>query len=140
MPPTPDTLLCTTYLVHQAETELDQARMTQRCHHITTQEQAWDLVVSLVDRVPIDTPSLAAHVHQQEQRYFQGQLAPDVQEVPVPVDANTLLDIRTKIGLICPECRAQETSYKLYANRSADEGMTAYCSCRTCLHQWRIKM
>jgi DNA-directed RNA polymerase subunit M/transcription elongation factor TFIIS len=57
-----------------------------------------------------------------------------------PVDADKLLNIDKKIGMVCPECKEQETSYKLYASRSADEGMTAVCECRTCKHNWRIKM
>lgn len=57
-----------------------------------------------------------------------------------PVDTDKLLGINKKVGIKCPECHEQETTYKLFANRSADEGMTAYCSCRSCTFQWTIKM
>lgn len=57
-----------------------------------------------------------------------------------PVDPVQLLGIVSKIGLKCPECHERETRYKLVANRRADEGMIAHCTCRQCNHQWRIAM
>jgi DNA-directed RNA polymerase subunit M/transcription elongation factor TFIIS len=57
-----------------------------------------------------------------------------------PVNVENLLQINKKIGLVCPNCKEQEVKYKLLGDRSADEGLTAYCVCRSCDYQWRIRM
>lgn len=62
------------------------------------------------------------------------------QNLPSVVNVDTLLQVEKKVGLVCPDCGEQETVYKLFANRSADEGMTAYCKCKVCKHTWRLKM
>ena len=52
------------------------------------------------------------------------------------IDVNLLLNIDESTGLKCVECGSYETTYKLQATRSADEGMTACCVCRVCNHRW----
>lgn len=56
------------------------------------------------------------------------------------IDVKHLFNIKNieNIGIKCPKCKKFETSYKLFAKRSADEGMSAICSCRSCEHQWII--
>lgn len=43
------------------------------------------------------------------------------------------------IGIRCPNCNEYDTIYKTLQNRSADEGMSSFCKCRTCSHQWVIR-
>ena len=75
-----------------------------------------------------------------EEGYLNANVISQADNVPSPVDPDKLLDIQKKVGLRCPECKEQETTYKLFANRSADDGMTAFCTCRVCSHKWSIKM
>ena len=56
------------------------------------------------------------------------------------VNVDQLLGLTKKVGIKCKSCGESEVSYKLFANRSADEGMSAYCSCRLCGCQWTITM
>ena len=107
---------------------------------VPTENECFEVLCCLNDvkgGVPLRDP-----VHQLEElerRFFDEQV-PSSENPPQVVNPEELLGITKKVGLVCPGCKEQETSYKLFANRSADEGMTAYCNCRSCGNQWQIKM
>ena len=44
------------------------------------------------------------------------------------------------VGIMCPLCKIKDVMYDLLATRSADEGMTADCSCRQCHHRFRQRV
>jgi DNA-directed RNA polymerase subunit M/transcription elongation factor TFIIS len=37
----------------------------------------------------------------------------------------------------CPECGVRNVQYTQMQTRSADEGMTSFCQCMSCLHRWK---
>lgn len=107
-------------------------------HH----EKTWDFLCMLHDLDELQTlHDIPGQLNSRESLYFSNYTSGNLKEIlPVEVNTDNLLSIDKKVGIKCPECGEQETSYRLYANRSADEGMTSYCSCRICKHTWRIKM
>ena len=60
--------------------------------------------------------------------------------LPVEVDADELLGITEEIGLQCAACKKRDVKYVLVQSRSADEGMTANCECRSCGHRFRLRV
>jgi DNA-directed RNA polymerase subunit M/transcription elongation factor TFIIS len=69
----------------------------------------------------------------QERAFFAQHVAP----AQAPFDPSDVLG-DTEAGMICPACGQRDTQYTMRATRSADEGMTAFCSCRKCKHQWTL--
>jgi DNA-directed RNA polymerase subunit M/transcription elongation factor TFIIS len=41
-------------------------------------------------------------------------------------------------GIVCRSCKQATVIVQQKQTRSADEGMTVFCSCRTCGKQWRL--
>lgn len=107
---------------------------------MTTVNGIWNLVC-LVNDIP-DTQmftEIGTRLDKRDSDYFESvREEPDT--LPPEVDVGSLLKIDKKVGLVCPVCFEKETMYKLYANRSADEGMTACCTCRACKHTWNMRM
>ena len=108
-------------------------------------DRVWDTVCYMHD----GNPNLLVHTIQDMNKHLSDDDAlffgekrsrGDIADKITAVNTESLFGIQKKVGLICPECRAQDTMYKLYANRSADEGMTSYCVCRECNHQWTLRV
>ncbi len=90
-----------------------------------TIEAAWDLVCTLHD---------ISHTNRVGSIRNTAPVEPTVDTI----DAKRILGITGQVGLQCPKCLCRDVSYTLYANRSADEGMSSNCVCRTCRHCWRL--
>ena len=94
-----------------------------------------------------DITNIETHLNEYEKQYFSqyddavSSFTQNSNNVSL-IDATVLLGINTDkgVGMICPSCSQRDTTYKLFASRSADEGMTAICNCRRCKNQWSIKM
>ena len=74
-----------------------------------------------------------------ETNFFSNNKTKKKETVTEKIDINLLLNIDESTGIKCVECGNRETTYKLQATRSADEGMSACCVCRVCNHRWIIK-
>lgn len=47
-------------------------------------------------------------------------------------------DQASRGGIVCRACNQATVIVQQKQTRSADEGMTVFCSCRTCGKQWRL--
>jgi DNA-directed RNA polymerase subunit M/transcription elongation factor TFIIS len=103
-------------------------------------EKAWDIINTCHDYHGNKTWENCELLLSGIEKEFFKRHSPEKAPIESSVDPNKLLDIRKKVGIKCPQCQEQETTYRLMANRSADEGMTAHCSCRSCSHSWKIRM
>ena len=50
----------------------------------------------------------------------------------------TVEDQAMRGGIVCRACNKATVIVQQKQTRSADEGMTVFCSCRTCGKQWRL--
>lgn len=64
-----------------------------------------------------------------EKRKFQ-EMANNTQPLPTKLNANEFFGVERGVGITCPECKQKNVSYILRAVRSADEGMTAFYTCK----------
>merc|ERR1740130_109253 len=117
-----------------------QVEFTQDTVDQLDQDSQWSIVAACHDIPELDElHNCDQQLSRLEQEYLDNNyLVPP--NCLASIDAGQLLNIDGKVGLKCPRCQDQETTYKLQAVRSADEGMTAICACRSCRHEWRITM
>ena len=121
---------------HAVRTQLQCSQALQDELLAAPDSQRFNIACLLLD---VPTTTNTYHAHAQLQTHYS-------RDAPAPtapmerVDADTLLGLTGNVGLQCGACKAYDTSYKMLATRSADEGMTAMCTCRQCHHQWTIRM
>lgn len=93
----------------------------------------WNLICKLCDGLEADTDH-----NKYESKWLSTNDKNEMPEDTVNVD--TVLGVFENVGIQCRSCGKKETTYKLIATRSADEGMSAMCKCRHCHHEWLIKV
>ncbi len=114
-----------------------------KVNQIQTPSECFEFLSAILDNVDIEAcsdDSLIATLNAQDALYWKSEEYLCYKQTISPLDVDQLLDITDQVGIKCPECKERDCSYKLVQTRSADEGMTAMCSCRKCFNSWAIKM
>ena len=111
-------------------------------------EQCWDIFTACIDNtddiIEYTWRNFMEQFNEQEQQEIVHRyetLHVDELVLPEGIDVNSFLQLDGKTGIPCPKCKEFNVRYVLIANRSADEGMTADCSCRNelCLNRFRMR-
>lgn len=109
------------------------------------QELCWDLVHALMDggrgetirECAADTARLTREFMLEQKRLHS--VAADTEEKALDVDA--ILGVSSSnAGIACKSCGVKDVRFHLVQDRSADEGSTAVCKCRSCGHQFRMRV
>jgi DNA-directed RNA polymerase subunit M/transcription elongation factor TFIIS len=112
-----------------------------------TSHRAWQLCAVALDS-PGPTPTRNRTLRTLEATYEQKNCATmdllyqslEKQPPHVPVKVSDIFGMDHSTGLQCVKCKKRDVEYILVQTRSADEGMTAKCTCRLCSHTFQIKV
>lgn len=107
-----------------------------------TPRNIWNVVAASVDTEPIEKIESMVEIHHMKCKAEVDSLYVSTQHgSPQSICAEEILGYQGKtVGLQCKKCKQYDVTYKEKQDRGADEGMTAYCRCRTCGHEFRLKV